>query len=427
MSEAGHLVYRILAIVVAALMAVSVVFAGGSVFAPNGVGEQLTGGGARVQGLAGGGIALADSLSFNSENPALAAFAPRTIFRGGGEFGVWSTMSGDRTETDTEFLWKDVALYLPMTRSWRLGLGAAPTRYMDLRTYALHSASFIEPVGASVVAYEERNIWQGSGVDWRVDNSFRVGNCCALGVSAVYTTLRIERTRTLDMEELVYRSYYFDTEYSEAERFSGWSAVGGLYVTPGQRWGLAATFRPRSRGRWKYSLTKFGTDSTERSNRRGDMPGEVRCGLSYRAGKRLMAVADAQLGQWSRGDLGIMADRADLPAPQNPLFLSAGVERLAGRPPLYSGWQNWAFRAGAYYRRHYWPLHNGQSVEDLGVTGGFSAPMNGMQTWLHAAFEGGMRGLDEDKLGARELFFRTSLQMEFSETWFQRTRPRLPK
>ena len=122
-----------------------------------------------------------------------------------------------------------------------------------------------------------------------------------------------------------------------------------------------------------------------------------------------------------------MADRAVLPAPENPLFVSAGVERRAGYPPLYSGFQNWAFRGGAYYRRHYWPLHNGQAVEDLGLTAGFSVPMNGLQTWLHAAFEGGLRGLNEDKLGARELFFRTSLQMEFSETWFQRTRPRLPK
>jgi hypothetical protein len=415
--------------------------AGGSVFAPNGLGEQLTGGGARVQGLGGGGIALAESLSFNSQNPALAVFAPRTIFRVGGELGIWSTMADGRTETDAEFLWKDFALYLPVTRTWRVGLGAAPTRHMDLRTFALRSATFKKRTDTgdtvvSIVACEERNVWQGSAVDWRVDNAFRLGERWALGVSAVYTTLRNERERTLDMEQVVARSYYFDTKYSEAERFSGWSVVGGLYVTPAQKWGLAVTFRPRSSGRWTYTMTKLGSDSTVKTNRRGDMPGEVRLGATYQLAKRLVAVADMQLGQWSQGNLGIMADRDSLLPPENPLFISVGVERASGYPPLYSGLQNWAFRGGAYYRRHYWPLHTGkfpsgepyaQAVEDLGLTAGFSVPMNGLRTWLHTAFEGGLRGLDEDKLGARELFFRTSLQMEFSETWFQRTRPRLPK
>jgi hypothetical protein len=264
-------------------------------------------------------------------------------------------------------------------------------------------------------------------VDWRVDNAFRFGERWAAGLSAVYTTLRNERERTLDMEQVVSRSYYFDTEYSEAERFSGWSVVGGLYVTPAQKWGLAVTFRPRSSGRWTYTMNKLGSDSTVKINRRGDTPGEVRLGVSYRPAKRLVAVADVQLGQWSQGDLGVMADRAALPAPENPLFISAGVERLTGHPPLYSGWQNWAFRGGAYYRRHYWPLRSKQAVEDVAVTAGFSVPMNGMQTWLHVAIESGLRGLDEEKLGARELFLRTSLQMEFSEKWFQRTRPRLPK
>ena len=423
------MVHRILILIIAGLTSVCSVRAGGSVFAPNGLGEQLTGGGARVQGLGGGGIALADSLSFNTQNPALAAFAPRTIFRVGGELGLWSTTADGRTETDAEVLWKDFAIYWPVTRAWRVGLGAAPTRHMDLHTFGLHTAVFPQPGGgaASEVIYEERNVWQGSAVDWRVDNAIRLGERGALGVSAVYTALRNERERILDMEEVVARSYYFDTEYHETERFNGWSVVGGLYVNPAPKWGLAVTFRPRTGGRWRYTLTKLGSDSTVKTDRRGDMPGEIRLGASYRPGKRLVAVADLQLGQWSQDDLGIMADRASLPAPENPLFISAGVERLAGYSPLYSGGQNWAFRGGAYYRRHYWPLRSGQAVEDLGVTAGFSVPMNGMQTWLHTALEGGLRGLDENKLGAREVFFRVSLQMEFSETWFQRTRPRLPR
>jgi hypothetical protein len=89
----------------------------------------VVGGGIRAQGLGGGAFGLRDSLSFNSQNPALLALIPRTTVRFGGETSFWSTSSAGQKATDSQFLWKDVRLYLPLSRVWKIGLGAQPTRF----------------------------------------------------------------------------------------------------------------------------------------------------------------------------------------------------------------------------------------------------------------------------------------------------------
>jgi hypothetical protein len=66
-------------------------------------------------------------------------------------------------------------------------------------------------------------------------------------------------------------------------------------------------------------------------------------------------------------------------------------------------------------------------VDDIAATGGISIPVAAGDGWIHFAGELGLRGQDETKLGAREFFARGSLQLEISESWFQRAQPRQPK
>lgn len=414
--------------ILACILLTGCAFAGGSIFSSNGHGEQQIGGGIRARGLGGGAIAVADSMSFATTNPALLSFAKRTTFRLGAEAAIWSTTSNDRTDTDSELLWRDFFVGFPVTGKWNIGFGAAPAMYMDIRTFTNGKAEFPDVASDTIEAvYEQRDIWQGGSVEWRIDNSFRVHDRFSFGISAIYTTLHNERERIIDFEEIVNNSYYFDTDYLETERFTGWSLTMGIYARPTNNLSIGAVFRPRSSGQWRYELSKRGTDSTIERHRSGDSPGQFSLGMGYHLRKNLLGVADFRTGQWSKGDLGIMADRANLPKPENPLFLSAGIERIAGKPPITSGFQNWGLRSAVFYRKHYWPLRNDKPVEDLGLTVGASIPFDGAQSYLHIAIEGGMRGLDDDKLGAGELFFRTSLQLEISETWFQRTKPRIPK
>jgi hypothetical protein len=249
----------------------------------------------------------------------------------------------------------------------------------------------------------------------------------AIGLSTAYAIVRDERNRALLLPGISGHAYYDSLAYDEVETFRGFSFGLGGYYAPSPRLGIGMVFHPQMPGHWDYSLTRSGGGAPLTRSRSGHSPGEFALGAAYRFSSRYVLVGDLRAGQWQAGDLGIIADTAGTITPVNPVFLSAGIERMAERALTHTGLETWGYRAGLYYRKHYWPLRNGTPVEDFGVTGGLSIPVAGHSSWLHVAAESGLRGKDEAKLGAKETYFRGSVQLEVSETWFQKTRPRIPK
>ncbi|MBU1983245.1 hypothetical protein KJ815_02430 [bacterium] len=411
-------------IFIAFVLAIPPAFAGGSIFSPNGVGEELPSGGVRAIGLGGAGIGLADSMSFHSGNPALIAFTPRTLFRMSGHIGWWGTSADGRHDADAETVWRDFGLYFPVSSRWSVGIAANPSRHVDLNTFSQRIAQFND---TNFVHYEMRDVWQGSTVDLRLENGVRLCDKVAVGLSVVYTILNNSSKHTIDLDQIVRSSYYLDAASRQNETFRGWTADVGVHVQPTARLGIGIVYRPRSTGEWTYEFEKSRSDSIARHERSGGSPGYVKAGISYRFSPRVVGVMDVQSGQWSSDDLGALADVESPGTVVNPLFLSFGVERLPERSAIRSGFTNWGLRSGAFYRKHYWPKRNGAVVEDVGITFGLSAPLVASTAYLHWANEIGFRGLDENKLGAKETFFRTALEIEVSEKWFQRTRPRIPK
>jgi hypothetical protein len=142
---------------------------------------------------------------------------------------------------------------------------------------------------------------------------------------------------------------------------------------------------------------------------------------------KIIGVADMRMGMWEAGDYGISFQGTQAAVPKDPLFLSVGIERQARRAPVFSDLNLWGYRAGAFYRQHYWTAASGEGVKDVGLALGFSIPVAQASGWLHTAAEFGQRGFDEKKLGATEMFARFSFQLEVGETWFQRAKPRLPE
>ncbi len=398
-------------------------FAGGSMFSANGVGEQQVGGGVRALGLGGGGFGLLDTMSFNSMNPGLIAFVPRATMRMSGYLGFWNTTSNGQTDSDGEMSWKEIRLYVPLTNRWKVGAGIEPKQRQDIHTIGIRSGTFTDPVDSTqdIETYEERITWSGSTVDLRFDNAYRITDRFGLGISAIYTIMHNDRTSILDFADEDFRSNRFE----QTQTFRRWSfAVGGQYQVS-DRFGLGGYFRPRMSGNWTSELSKSGTDSTVKGEMDADGPGEFGVGLSYRLTPGLVGVADVWMGQWSQGDYGVY-DAQSQEEPQDPLFVSLGIERLARRGLLHSGFDLWGYRAGLFYRKHYWSTASGEAVADLGMSFGTSLPIARSNGWLHWVGEIGQRGLDEDKLGATETFFRFSFQIEIGETWFQRTKPRIP-
>lgn len=405
------------------LLTTAHVFAGGSMFSGNNVGEQLVGGGVRAAGLGGAGIALSDTMSFHSGNPALIVFTTRTMFRMSGHVAWWGTSTKGQSDADAETVWRDVGVYFPLSSVWKIGFVAEPTRHSDLATFGQRTADF----GDTIVHYEQRDVWQNGTVELRFENAWRMGDRAALGVGAVYSIMRNANRHTIDLDQIVPSSYYLDASYRQAETYRGWTADIGAFAQVTPRLGIGAVFRPRGTGEWTYEFQKSQSDSTIKSERSGESPGSFKAGISYRFDSRLIGVADVQLGQWKNGDLGALADVKAMGTAVNPLFLAAGVERAPERSQIKQGFNNWGVRGGVYYRQHYWPKRNGTAVEDVALTFGLSAPLSGSTSYLHWAGELGLRGFDEDKLGASETFFRTSVQIEITEKWFQKRKARLPQ
>ncbi len=388
-------------------------------FSANGAGEQQVVGGIRTLGLGGGGFGYQDSMSFNASNPALAAFAPRTTMRMAGEIGFWNTTADGLTDTDGEMTWRDIRLYIPLTRRWKLGAGIEPARRQDLHTIGNRTAVFPD----TTQPYEERATWLGSTVDVRFDNAYKFSERFGLGVSVIYSFLHNEHSTIIDFGD----THYQDVRYTTTNTFRGWSvALGGFYKVS-DRFGVGGFYRPRSTGNHVLELTKSGTDSTVKSDDRADSPGEFGFGLSYKLNPSFVGVADVSMGQWSDHDYGFTGTSLANGHVQDPLFVSVGLERLSRRAPLYSGFDLWSYRAGLFYRKHYWVTASGDPVVDLGLSAGASIPIAKSSGWLHWVAEVGKRGMDEKKLGATETFFRFSFQIEIAETWFQRTRPRIPQ
>ena len=420
------MVYRILLLVaLSGAVTITPAVAGGSIFSGNGIGEPVVGGGTRAEGLGGGAFGLADSMSFNSDNPALSAFTEHTLLRMAGQVGIFETSSAGMKDTDGQFVWQDFRVYFPVMKRWRLGIGATPRTQQDLKLFANRTAIFGSAAG-DTVPYEDRDAWTGGRTDLMIDNAFRLSDKLAVGLSTGYIILRNDRTRLLDMPTVDPYNYYLPVSFDESETFRGFTFILGGYYSVTPSLGVGAAFRPRFNGHWDYELTKAG-GATESSSRDGKSPGEVDLGISYKVSPRVVGVVDVRSGQWKKGDLGIIADSAGLDNPVSPLFVSLGFERPAGHTPQLTGFDLWSYRGGLYYRKNYWPLTNGLAVEDYGVTGGISMPVAEEAGWLHLALEGGLRGTDETKLGAKEMYWRGSLQLEMSETWFHRTRPRIPK
>jgi len=184
---------------------------------------------------------------------------------------------------------------------------------------------------------------------------------------------------------------------------------------------LGAIFRPRQSGNWLTRFSYSRQDSVAEEEQSGTGPGEWGGGVALEFSPGWVVVGDGRFGLWEKGDLGPRDSRT----PQSPLWLSLGVERLARAGVRGAPLQRWSYRAGLFYRQHYWPEQNGESAVDLGGALGFSVPAPAQRGTFHFAGEVGRRG--SEKFGALETFVRLSLTVEMNERWFQRTKPRIPE
>jgi long-subunit fatty acid transport protein len=311
------------------------VYAGGSIFGGNGLGEPQIAGGARAIGLAGGGLGLRDSISFNTNNPALCAFARTSLYSMSGKLGIWSVKADGETERDGEYSWGDLNLFLPVTGRYKIGLGVVPSMKADLKTFMPRTAEFSN---SDTAAYEERIVWKGGTTDIHLDNAYRVNDRLSVGLTVAYSFTNMNRDVTLDFTE----KDQLNAAWYETALFKGWWTKIGFFWQPTDRLGVGAYYRPRSGGKWELSSDTNGGIAAVETKRDGETPSAMGGGLSFLVRPRLMMTADVQTQQWKRRDLGILYDGDTEVKVKDPLFVSIGIEKQATHERVGGNMGQWA-------------------------------------------------------------------------------------
>lgn len=409
------------------------VFAGGSIFSANGHGEQLQTGGIRAEGLAGGGLGIIDSVSFNTSNPAALAFARNATIRIGMMTGIWSTTVNGETDTDGESVWKDFRIVLPVASDkWVFGFGIDPAQRMDVKLFERGTASF--PDG-NVQDFENRVSWLGSAVDVRLDNGYRINDKFSVGVGASFRFLHEDYEQTIDFDTAGYR----DIAYLQTIEYRGWAFSLGAQYQVSPKLGIGAYFKPRSSGNWTHDYKKGSTDSTLDSKSSGKAPGEFGAGVALKLKKGYMLVGDVKYGMWDEGDesevFGSPVQGGHIPeflggVTRKPLWISFANERVLERGlEAKSGISAW--RGGIFYRTHYWAIpynmNDNQTHQnrDIGVTLGGSIFVASGSGLIHGALELGQRSqIDTYGEKTSENFGRLLFQIEIAEKWFQKSKRR---
>ncbi|MBM3324941.1 MAG: hypothetical protein FJY66_04670, partial [Calditrichaeota bacterium] len=190
--------------------------AGGSVYSANGLGEPLVLGGARIVGLGGGGLALADTQGANFSNPALVALIPGAQVAFGGNLGIWSTQRGDETDTDAEAGWQLFHLCFSVSPIWKMGLAVVPTRRMDVRTFQWDQYAY--------KVYEERTRNVGGEAEAQFLTGLRLSEKVSFGVAIGYAFRRLERWTTIDFSSSDWR----DAEFHFDDTWRSWVPTVGV-------------------------------------------------------------------------------------------------------------------------------------------------------------------------------------------------------
>jgi len=383
-------------------------WAGGSIYGANGLGETLPPGGTRAAGLAAGGLALPDSQGANFSNPALLGLIERTQVRFGGRLAFWSTTNAGETDADADAGIGEFQLCFPLSSIWKFGFGFVPTRQMDIKTFEWKTTG--------TQTYEERTRFSGGEAEAQIINAFKFSPRFSVGVTVGYVFRRYERWTIINFQS----SKWQDTEFHFDDSWRGWATTIGAIYQPHSNLSLGVLYHPRLEGNWTTQFSYSNQDSVAEDEETGSGPGEWGAGAAFRFAQRWMLVGDVRAGLWQQGDLG----PRDTRTPENPLWLSVGVERMALYKTRLSPFEKWGYRAGLFYRKQYWPEQNGETVMDFGGTIGVTIPAPEQRGFLHLAAEVGKRG--NENYGAEETFFRFSLMLEATESWFIRPEPRLP-
>ncbi|MDR2474486.1 MAG: outer membrane protein transport protein [Bacteroidales bacterium] len=388
------------------------------------------------QGLSmgGTGYALRTYGQINPMNPASYTMVDSLTFLM--EFGLRAEnarLSADTISSRGNYNggFSYMAIQFRLKRGLGISLGIKPYSYVGYdygSTYSLGESSYKASYSGSGSLTQ---LYAGVGYEI-------LKKRLALGANFRYTFGSISRNTNLTFPESAttsggsqLRAYQVTQTREIGAHDISWE-IGAQYIHPlgKNRLTVGAVFSPRQQFSAGNSLTRYIYDTYTRPGTSqtaselieetvtpydGDLyfPMNIGAGVSYQKSDRLTLSGDVLYQNWENVPslgYGTFKDR---------WRYAAGVEYIAN--PQGNYFRRIRFRMGAYYTDSYVDV-KGSGMTEAGITAGFGLPFKvpgGRESLVNLGFEY-LKITPENKALINEQYFRITLGISFSETWFRK-------
>lgn len=379
----------------------------------------------RLQGMGSVATALGGKNLINAANPASYAFIDTLSFLFDASFyaksSTFSTSSLSEKASAASFDY--VAMGLSLTRWWKVALGAQP--YSNVG-YNVVTSFYDEQLGN----YNQTFKGEGGLNQVFIGNAFRLGDRFAVGANVNYVFGDSKSTTTLTYPD---STYLISSRRSRDVMISSFMFDYGLqYQQPlgnGLAFSAGVTYNQKVNLKGSQTIYLRSLEATEdntstsaeyvidtifwdkNNDARFTMPQGFGVGVALHKSNRWTVAADFNWDQWSAFRRNGVNDSL-----QNAWRVAVGGEYIPTSSTVSNYWTKVTYRLGGFYEQTYLNI-NGQSINNIGVTGGMTFPLPRSLSRANLALEVGKCGTKSANL-IQDNYVKLTIGVSIYERWF---------
>ncbi|MBI3364824.1 MAG: hypothetical protein HY033_07950 [Ignavibacteriae bacterium] len=388
---------------------------GGSGYSRYGIGDIYYDATSRTMGMGGAGLGVLSNNAIDRMNPAAWSRINRVRFSVSALYEGFST-ADDRTSAylaGTQF--NGLMLAVPLVQKYGVVFGAGITPFSRVNYH------IILPTTQGGYNYDLDYTGDGGTSQGHIGLSGTPTDDLSLGIKFQYYfgTLRHSITQTFTGTtytngEVVSSTRMNGVGITVGAIFSGLKHVFGFSESQALNVGFvlstASNLTMANERYYAYTTSLTTRDTSISPDGTLHFPLAVGGGVAY-AGEQILLAADGYYQNWNAATFDGVKD----PNLRDSYRLSVGGELTPRRNSDAPFFQRLAYRAGFFYNATYYQV-KGQSINELGFTGGFGIPIFS-DTRLGIAAEYSFRGTTEQQL-QKDRILRISFTLSVGELWF---------
>lgn len=359
-----------------------------------GVGEVYNGGTA-VNSMSGGlGVASANGIYVNLQNPALLVRNRYTVFEMGVNTEVKSMQDSRQRSNTYSGTLGPVVLALPASPRWTLALGLVPYSLVDYKTVTSRKLSVIG-TDSSTLSYNGN----GGLNKAIISNGVKVGKNMSVGIEASYLFGVINRDITTQnlTDGQSYQVKYFDrSNYSNVHFKLGYvwrpKISKEYFLNVGATVEFAQNIGVKNLGGFNIydasGISLINADTL--SNPKGSitLPANYKIGVSLEKPGKLLVSLDYSMTKWT-GYKNLNGSSEGL---KDAHTVAVGAEYIPKFDAISGYFNHVMYRVGANYTQSPYSYNGSEAAKDMSFSVGVSLPLRTI-SYVNIAYVRGKRGV----------------------------------